>query len=59
MEIIMLVSKIMNMKYTEPETLRIPVEGSYEAIKIRGMDVIKPDLHKNRNVLHDKLYENK
>ena len=36
--------------------LRIPADGTYEAMRIRGMEVLGLDLEKNREVLRTELY---
>ena len=38
-------------------TYRLPVDGAYSAERIREMEVLVPDLKKNRNALHWYLYK--
>lgn len=40
----------------EVEMLRIPVDGSYEALRIRNMEVLGVDLEKNQKVLKKEIY---
>lgn len=38
------------------KTGRVPVDGSFKAAFVRGMDVLVPDLEMNRQYLQDELY---
>lgn len=38
------------------ESYRVPVDGAYSSAKIRGMQVLVPDLEKNREYLQEILY---
>ena len=56
-------AEIMNYIYTVAtnrmqigETHRLPVEGTYSAETIYGMDVLVPDLEKNSEYLHRYIY---
>lgn len=40
------------------EELRLPYEDTYENQRIRGMAVLVPDMEKNREILHEFIYEN-
>lgn len=40
----------------ELKSLRIPVDGSYESLRIRGMAVLGVDLEKNRKILKEEVY---
>ncbi|HBN84513.1 MAG TPA: hypothetical protein DDZ89_11780 [Clostridiales bacterium] len=59
MEIIRLATKVLSVDYNKPETFRIPIDGAYKAEVIRGMEVLKPDLDKNRKALQESLYNRK
>lgn len=38
---------------------RLPVDGYFKSQKIRGMDVLVPDMEKNKLLLHEFIYGNK
>jgi LCP family protein required for cell wall assembly len=55
--------EILNLGYTiykmglkNVDTYRIPLDGSYEPANIRGMQVLIPDLNKNRAALKNIIY---
>lgn len=41
----------------ELKSLRIPADGSYESLRIRGMAVLGVDLEKNRRILAEEVYK--
>jgi len=48
--------KVVSMGIDEIESYRIPIDGGYQAAVIRKMQVLVPDLEKNRNFLQEILY---
>ena len=56
MEILSYVYTVLSHKMTIGETYRLPVEGTYTAEKIWGMDVLVPDLEANSKYLHQYIY---
>lgn len=38
---------------------RLPADGCFKSQKIRGMDVLVPDMEKNKSLLHEFIYGNK
>lgn len=58
-EIIRLAVKVLSADYGKPQTFRIPVDGGYKEEIIRGMEVLEPDLDKNRKALQENLYPTK
>lgn len=55
--------EILNFLMKAPEylrydlkTLRIPADGTYESLRIRGMAVLEVDLDKNREILAQEIY---
>ena len=38
------------------ESLRIPADGTYESLRIRGMEVLGVDLEENRRMLEERVY---
>ena len=55
-EILSYVYTVLSHKMTIGETYRLPVEGTYTAEKIWGMDVLVPDLEANSKYLHQYIY---
>lgn len=55
-EVINLASTVMNIGVQELGTYRIPIDGGYQADEIRDMQVLVPDLDKNRQALRQNLY---
>ena len=56
-------TQILSLAYTvytlnadEIETYRIPVDGAFREVSIRGMSVLVPDLYKNRQALNEYIY---
>lgn len=56
MEILSYIYTVLSHKMTIGETYRLPVEGTYTAEKIWGMDVLVPDLEANSEYLHQYIY---
>ncbi len=56
MEILSYIYTVLSHKMTIGETYRLPVEGTYTAEKIWGMDVLVPDLEANSKYLHQYIY---
>lgn len=55
-EIIDLIVTVMGLDISELEQFRLPVDGLYVDKKIRGQDVLVPDLEKNVQLLHEFIY---
>ena len=54
-----LLSTFIEMRTMDIDQLRIPVDGSFtDNVKVRGMDVLVPDLGKNISVLHEFIFGN-
>ena len=52
-----LISTFMKMGTTKIEQLRLPAKGAFtENVKVRGMDVLIPDLEKNISILHEFIF---
>ena len=56
MEILSYIYTVLSHKMTIGETYRLPVEGTYTAEKIWGMDVLVPDLEANSRYLQEYIY---
>jgi polyisoprenyl-teichoic acid--peptidoglycan teichoic acid transferase len=52
----MLLNSYIEMGTTEIQQLRIPADGAFNNVKIRGMDCLVPDLAKNRQLLSDFIF---
>jgi hypothetical protein len=47
------------MGTTKIDQLRIPADGTFtDNVKVRGMDVLIPDLTKNISILHEFIFGN-
>ena len=55
-EILSYVYTVLGHKMSIGETYRLPVEGTYTAEKIWGMDVLVPDLAENSRYLQEYIY---
>lgn len=54
-----LLSTFIEMGTMQIEQLRVPVDGAFtDNVKVRGMDVLIPDLEKNIRVLHEFVFGN-
>jgi LCP family protein required for cell wall assembly len=54
----LLLNSFIEMGTTDLSQLRIPVDGAFEDnVKVRGMDVLIPDLQKNVEALHTFIFE--
>lgn len=52
-----LLNTFFEMGTTEIEQLRIPADGSFEDnVKVRGMDVLIPDVRENVDILHNFIF---
>jgi len=52
-----LISTFIQMGTMEIEQLRIPADGTFtDNVKVRGMDVLIPDLDKNIKILHEFIF---
>ena len=52
-----LLSTFIEMRTTKIEQLRIPADGTFtDNVKVRGLDVLIPDLDKNINILHEFVF---
>lgn len=52
-----LISTFIQMSTMEIEQLRIPADGTFtDNVKVRGMDVLIPDLDKNIKILHEFIF---
>lgn len=54
-DITALVPAAMNLNGLSWDSLTVPVDGGYRSQKIAGMDVLTPDLERNRNAIADFL----
>ena len=52
----MLLNSFIDMGTTEMSQLRIPADGAFDNAKVRGMDVLIPDLQKNIEILHTFIF---
>lgn len=53
-----LLTTFIEMRTMEINQLRIPADGTFtDNVKVRGMDVLIPDLNKNVSILHDFIFE--
>lgn len=55
-EILTLLIDVMNYLTYELDSMRIPVEGSYESLRVNKMAVLGIDLEKNQKALEDFIY---
>ena len=55
-EILKLGTSVIGFKNKDIIQYRIPVDGTYQSKRIRGMAVLVPDMEKNKALLHDFLY---
>lgn len=55
-EIISMLTSLFKMGTTEIEQFRIPVDGTYENQKVRGMAVLVADLEENASLLQEFIY---
>ncbi|MFU0800618.1 MAG: LCP family protein [Xylanivirga thermophila] len=55
-EMLTLGASVMGFKDKELKQFRLPVEGAYTGKKIRGMEVLVPDIEANTNLLHSFIY---
>lgn len=56
----LLLNSFIEMGTMEMSQLRIPVNGSFtDNVKVRGMDVLIPDLDENRTILHEFIFDDK
>lgn len=54
-----LLSTFIEMRTMKIDQLRIPADGTFtDNVKVRGMDVLIPDLDKNVEILHDFIFSN-
>ena len=54
-----LLSTFIEMRTTKIDQLRIPADGTFtDNVKVRGLDVLIPDLDNNKKILHDFVFEN-
>ncbi|TAH68025.1 MAG: hypothetical protein EWM47_08470 [Anaerolineaceae bacterium] len=54
-----LLNTFIEMRTMEIDQLRIPADGTFtDNVKVRGMDVLIPDLSKNVSLLHDFIFGN-
>lgn len=54
-----LLSTFIEMRTMEIDQLRIPADGTFtDNVKVRGMDVLVPDLSKNVSILHEFIFGN-
>ncbi|NLP15590.1 MAG: LCP family protein [Clostridiales bacterium] len=54
-----LLSTFIEMGTTKIDQLRIPADGTFtDNVKVRGMDVLIPDLTKNISILHEFIFGN-
>lgn len=54
-----LLSTFIEMRTMQIDQLRIPVDGTFtDNVKVRGMDVLIPDLGKNISILHEFVFGN-
>lgn len=52
-----LISTFIEMGTMEIEQLRIPADGTFtDNVKVRGMDILVPDLEKNITILHEFIF---
>lgn len=58
-ELLSLVKTVMDLDVKEIETFAIPVKNGYSPKKIRGMDVLVPDLQVNNDALSEFIYNTK
>lgn len=56
-EILSLTIEAIKFNKENLEQFRLPVKGTFKNMKIRGMDVLVPDISENQNKLHDFIYE--
>lgn len=56
-EILSYISNVLFMGTMEIDQFRLPVDGSYTDQTIRGMEVLVPDLEKNKKELSDFIFE--
>jgi len=56
-EILKYVYPALESAQNDVEDLRLPYEGTYENQRIRGMAVLVADMDKNREILHEFIYE--
>lgn len=56
-EIISLGTAVLGFKNKDIQQYRLPVDGTFKPQRIRGMDVLVPDIEKNTELLHNFLYE--
>jgi LCP family protein required for cell wall assembly len=55
----LLLNSFIEMRTTSLSQLRIPADGAFEDnVKVRGMDVLIPDLQKNIEILHTFIFGN-
>lgn len=53
-----MLTTFIEMRTMEIEQLRIPADGTFkDNVKVRGMDVLIPDLSKNISILHEFIFE--
>lgn len=56
----LLLNAFIEMGTMEMTQLRIPVNGTFtDNVKVRGMDVLIPDLDENRKILHEFIFDDK
>jgi anionic cell wall polymer biosynthesis LytR-Cps2A-Psr (LCP) family protein len=54
-----LLKTFIEMRTMEIDQLRIPADGTFtDNVKVRGMDVLIPDLGKNVSILHEFIFGN-
>ena len=54
-----LLDTFIEMRTMEIDQLRIPAKGTFtDNVKVRGMDVLVPDLEKNISILHEFIFGN-
>lgn len=56
-KIINLAVKVVGFNTENIEQFRLPVDGFFKSQRIRGMDVLVPDMEGNRKKMHEFIYE--
>jgi LCP family protein required for cell wall assembly len=55
-EIMELAMEAMKFNTDSIEQFRLPVDGHFKSQKIKGMDVLVPNMEENKNLLHEFIY---